>query len=473
MKEGDVIDGRFELLELVGEGGMGKVFRTADRETGTVVATKFPTEQHNEDRARFAREAEVLAELSHPGIVRYVAHGSLPEGQDYLVMEWAEGETLATRLRGDGLTVKDSVTLVRRVAEALAQAHGRGVIHRDIKPSNIVIPGGRVEDAILIDFGIARRTVEVSGLTRTGVMVGTPSYMAPEQARAERTIDARADVFGLGCLLYECVSGTPPFGGGYWMSIRLKVLLSDPAPLATIRADLPAALSDLAQRMLEKDCENRPADAGVVAAELELIERSTTLQGEAPPQTSGAPGALPPGRTVAARPSALALDAAKSSDSFVILALAHDGDDEESDPAPEALRQIDAGLRGSVEALGGSLEIMPDGAIAVRVTGAAHGAEVAVRAAMCAFAMRRVLPGAPIVLSLAERDNELNANLERGVHFLVKTALRAIFAATTEAGADPPDADIAIDEKAAERLDGRFRISRSDAGYVLRVELGD
>jgi hypothetical protein len=176
---------------------------------------------------------------------------------------------------------------------------------------------------------------------------------------------------------------------------------------------------------------------------------------------------------VAARPSALALDAAKSSDSFVILALAHDGDDEESDPAPEALRQIDAGLRGSVEALGGSLEIMPDGAIAVRVTGAAHGAEVAVRAAMCAFAMRRVLPGAPIVLSLAERDNELNANLERGVHFLVKTALRAIFAATTEAGADPPDADIAIDEKAAERLDGRFRISRSDAGYVLRVELGD
>src|SRR5260221_6975606 len=202
MKVGDVVAGRFELEQLIGSGGMGDVHRALDRTSGGRVALKSLRAQGG-DAERFLREAQILAELSHPAIVRHVAHGESDEGALYLAMEWLEGEDLARRLARAPLTVSESLALITRATEALASVHVRGVVHRDLKPSNFFLPGGAVDDVKILDFGIARISADVR--TRTGSPLGTPGYMAPEQARGEKDIDSRADVFALGCVLFECV----------------------------------------------------------------------------------------------------------------------------------------------------------------------------------------------------------------------------------------------------------------------------
>src|SRR5262249_28289514 len=160
-------------------------------ETGEPVAIKVLRGCDGHDAVRFQREAWVLHELRHPGIVRYVAEGLDPNGAPYLVMEWLTGCDLNARLQRAELSVAESVALVRRVAEALAVVHAQGVVHRDIKPHNLFLPDERVEDVKLIDFGIARRRDHTQALTGTGMAIGTPGYMAPEQARGDPDIDAR------------------------------------------------------------------------------------------------------------------------------------------------------------------------------------------------------------------------------------------------------------------------------------------
>src|SRR5262249_3129846 len=152
---------------------------------------------------RFVREIELLAKLSHPGIVRYISHGATTSGELYLVMEWVDGEVLKTRLRREPLTGREAVTLATRVADTLGAPHAHGIVHRDLKPSNLILPGGRIDQVKILDLGIAQR-VGHTQLTQTGVAIGTPGYMAPEQARASGDIDARADVFALGCVLFQC-----------------------------------------------------------------------------------------------------------------------------------------------------------------------------------------------------------------------------------------------------------------------------
>ena len=173
---------------------MSIVYRATDRLSGAPVALKVLRDVDGLDPERFTREAQVLAELSHPAIVRHIAHGSLA-GRAWLAMEWLAGEDLDERLERSALTVAESVAVVRRVCEALAAAHGRGVVHRDIKPPNVFLPGGDAARAQVLDFGIARTARGQRGLTRTGAVLGTPGYMAPEQLRGERDIDGRADLF--------------------------------------------------------------------------------------------------------------------------------------------------------------------------------------------------------------------------------------------------------------------------------------
>jgi eukaryotic-like serine/threonine-protein kinase len=139
--------------------------------------------------------------------VGYIEHGQSEDGDMFLVMEWLEGESLAERLSQRGLTLVETVTLGRRVAAALGFAHASGVVHRDVKPSNVFLPQGRIERAMIVDFGIAQLAAQSSELTKTGMMVGTPAYISPEQARGERAIDARADVFSLGAVLYTLLAG--------------------------------------------------------------------------------------------------------------------------------------------------------------------------------------------------------------------------------------------------------------------------
>src|SRR5262249_34890757 len=152
------------------------------------------------------REARLLAELRHPAIVRYESHGVTPAGEPYLVMEWLAGETLSERLFRGTLSVEEAVVLGRRVAEAPSAAHERGVLHRDIKPDNLFLSEGMIERVKVVDFGIARTGAAARVVTRTGVLVGTVGYMAPEQVRGELDADARVDVFSLGCVLFEALT---------------------------------------------------------------------------------------------------------------------------------------------------------------------------------------------------------------------------------------------------------------------------
>ncbi len=212
LEPGEVVAERFVLERLAGEGGMGSVWRAHDRLRAEPVAVKV--QRRRLDRAaveRFAREAQVLAELHHPGIVRYVAHGAARDGALFLAMEWIDGETLAARAAAGPLRVGEAVALLRAVADALAAAHARGIVHRDLKPQNLMLPGGDVGAAKVVDFGIARWDDVLYALTGTGIVLGSFGYMAPEQARGVRDLDARVDVYALGCLAFEALTGRRPF----------------------------------------------------------------------------------------------------------------------------------------------------------------------------------------------------------------------------------------------------------------------
>src|SRR5437868_12533458 len=189
MQSGDVVDNRFELERLAGAGAMGEVWRAHDRTTDTAVAVKLLAKTDEGWDQRFVREALSLAQLDHPGIVKYVAHGPLQPDGFYLAMEWLEGEDLAQTLTRGPLTIDETIGLVRRIAEALAAAHSHGIAHRDIKPGNLFLVNGSLHRVKVVDFGVARIKDFTGTWTRNGWMLGTPAYMAPEQVRGDPNID--------------------------------------------------------------------------------------------------------------------------------------------------------------------------------------------------------------------------------------------------------------------------------------------
>jgi serine/threonine protein kinase len=254
---GDVLAGRYEIDRLAGSGGMSTVYRARDRNTGQLVALKLlqASSPLAQETGRFMREAHVLAELRHPGIVGYLEHGLTPEGHSFLAMEWLDGEDLARRLQRGPLSIAESLYLVQQTAAALQVAHQRGIVHRDLKPSNLFLRDGEIGRVTLLDFGIARHTLALRPMTQTGVVVGTPEYMAPEQARGHRDIGASADVFSLGCVLYECVAGQPPFVGEHVAAILARILFADAPALSTLHPHTPPQLDTLLGRMLAKTTE--------------------------------------------------------------------------------------------------------------------------------------------------------------------------------------------------------------------------
>jgi serine/threonine protein kinase len=292
-----LVAGRFRIEREVGRGAAGIVYRAADTASSLDVALKVIASSNAEphEQARFAREGQVLSELDHPGIVRVVAFGALEaacndgagrrleEGSPYIAMEWLDGEDLQARQRRAPLGLRDALEVGRQVASALAAAHDAGVVHRDIKPSNIFILGGESLPssgvvvgspggsggvrAKLVDFGVASSN-DVR-LTKTGAVVGTPAYMAPEQARGDAAADARSDIYSLGATLFELVAGRPPHMGPNSIA-TLARLVTTPAPrLSELLLAVPQRLDDLIHRMLSGDPEDRPASARAVAAELD------------------------------------------------------------------------------------------------------------------------------------------------------------------------------------------------------------
>jgi serine/threonine protein kinase len=262
----------YEVLEETGAGGMGTVYRARERASGRIVALKVLRADAG-DLTRFALEARMLAKLAHPGIVEYVAHGVTGDGQPWLAMEWLEGETLEQALQRGTLSVHETLRVARSVADALATAHEAGVVHRDLKPSNVfLVRDGRVK---LLDFGIAKSR-DVTGLTHTGELVGTPAYMSPEQARGE-AVDARTDLFALGCIVFRCITGKSPFEGADLMAIATKLALEQAPLLSDFDPTVPAPLERLGAALLEKDRGDRPRDAARVRDSFDAIARGEEL----------------------------------------------------------------------------------------------------------------------------------------------------------------------------------------------------
>jgi hypothetical protein len=289
VREGECLGGRFDVERLAGCGGMGSVYRARDRETGEIVALKLL--HAGQSLARFQQEMRVLAELRHPGVVRYVACGARsPEGTPFFAMEWLEGETLETRLARGPLTIAECLALGTSLAEALEAAHARAIIHRDVKPSNVFLLRGRPERPKLLDFGVARRLDAATANTQGGSVAGTLAYMAPEQASGEASIDARADVFSLGLVLYHAASGRPAFVADYPMALLAKLVFEHPRPLARERAEVPMELAALVHRMLAKRKEDRPAGAAEVARVLGSIAPVAPERTPAPPRASALSG---------------------------------------------------------------------------------------------------------------------------------------------------------------------------------------
>lgn len=263
--------GRFLVEARVGAGGMGVVFRGRELETGLPVALKLLRNATEEDRLRLVREALVLRTVRHPHVVRYLDHCEAG-GVDYLVMEWLDGRDLSGHLGAVGLSIDDAVRLGLALAQALQAVHHKGITHRDVKPSNVFLVGDRLDDARLIDFGIAhsaRASHDGRRLTATGVVLGSPRTMAPEQLRGEH--DARTDVYGLGATLFECLTGRPPFTGDEWVALLVAIETETPPRLATLRGDVPPGLDALVARMLAKDRMDRPPDMGAVVSALAAL----------------------------------------------------------------------------------------------------------------------------------------------------------------------------------------------------------
>ena len=313
--------GRYEIRRELGRGVMGVVYEAWDPQLHRTIALKTirPVAASQSEResweARFLTEARAAARLSHPAIV--VVHDvgrDAESGVLYLALEYLKGQTLAERLASLGpLPWQEALRIVGRVAEGLAHAHAQGVVHRDVKPANIMIdPSGQVK---VMDFGIAKLD-EGGNLTSTGAIMGTPNYMSPEQARGEK-VDARSDLFSLGCVLYECLTGTRPFQSPSVSSILVKILTEDPPPVDFETTGLPRAVDDVLSRAVAKDPGRRFATGAEMMAALrragglpEIPVSVAGVQGPAASPTGPLPSAepaAPPGTptVVSARPVAV------------------------------------------------------------------------------------------------------------------------------------------------------------------------
>ncbi|HWO26396.1 MAG TPA: serine/threonine-protein kinase [Kofleriaceae bacterium] len=434
MRRGALLADRFEIEHPVGTGGMGQVFRARDRASGQQVAVKVLSDVRGHRTARFVREVALLAEL-------------------FLAMEWLDGEDLEVRLAREPLTVGQALALATRVAEALGAAHARGIVHRDLKPGNLFLPGGRVEDVKVLDFGIAQREGGTQ-LTQTGTMIGTPGYMAPEQARNQGVIGARADVFALGCVLFQCLTGVPAFEGDSAAGILGKLLFGQTPRLAALWPEVPAALDDLVAAMLDKEPAQRPSDGASLATALaEIAPRvpsAAVVRGESTAKAAAITG------------SELRLL------SVILLGRAAAGAPAGTPAGTPGAEQAEDELLYALRPFGGHLEQLADGS-AIVVLEADRGAatDQAAQAARCALALREVAGGRPIAIALGR--TELATKLPEDDVIDRASRLLTLAPAPPNAppGAAPGPPPIAIDEVIAGLLDARFDVVERDAGLVL------
>ncbi|KFE64610.1 serine/threonine-protein kinase [Hyalangium minutum] len=441
---GRLLAGRFLLESLAGRGGMGSVYRAKDTQTGQTVALKLLHPMQSADGLqRFSREAELLAELRHPSIVSHVAHGFLEQGHPFLAMEWLEGEDLANRLGRQPLSLSETLTLMRHAADALATAHRHGIVHRDLKPSNLFLRHGRPEEVVLLDFGLARRTVPSQALTGSHVVLGTPGYMAPEQASGQGETTPSADIFSLGCVLYECLTGQPPFSAPHFAAVLAKILFTPPTPLRSVRTELPEVFQTLVDRMLAKDPHQRIPDAPSLMPLLPTVDELPELEGVAPTQVARVDSPM----------------AAEQQLVSILLA----APPVVAEPGPEAMvqrRSLRDSLRAVLTPHRAQVELMADGSLVLTLLAGRHGAtDQASLAARCA-------------LSLKERWPEVTAVLVTGrgvisAHLPVGEAMDRAGQLLHRFGHPTASPHVVLDEVTAGLLGPGFQLERASTDTFL------
>ncbi|HMC22008.1 MAG TPA: protein kinase [Thermoanaerobaculia bacterium] len=265
--------GSYRLIDKLGAGGMGEVWRAEDTRLLRPVAIKILSERIANDpewKARFLREARTIAQMNHPNIATIY---SIEQEADklFIAMELVEGESLSDVLARGALEPVEAVPIVKSVAEALAEAHDKGIVHRDVKPDNIIVGKRGVK---VLDFGIAKQlvsTTDTPTLTQAGLIVGTPFYMSPEQALG-RPVDARSDLFSLGVVLYEALAGKRPFEGESVTETMMNIIMQEAIELSAVAPKVPAALVEIVARALQKKPERRYGSAGEMVDALSKID---------------------------------------------------------------------------------------------------------------------------------------------------------------------------------------------------------
>lgn len=297
----------YRIVSQLGEGGMGVVYEAEDTNLGRRVAMKFLSTTTRDYRARFLREARAVSALTHPNIATVFDYGETDEGQPFIVMELIKGEPLNEKLREGSLPLPEAVKIVAAIADALGEAHHQGVVHRDVKPSNVVITErGQVK---VLDFGLVKHIIEPSSLagdpdqktlpstrTRSDVIVGTPLYLSPEQATG-KAIDGRSDLFALGAVLYECITGRSAFAGASIIEIGAQVIHVTPSVPSKLNGSIPPELDRITMKAIEKKLDDRYQTAELFAADLRAVWPTLDTNGH---RTLRNTDSLPPAPTASA-----------------------------------------------------------------------------------------------------------------------------------------------------------------------------
>lgn len=432
---GSLLDERFEVMERAGSGGMADVYRALDLHSGHFVALKVLRDTAP-SLERFEQEATLLSEVRHPAIAAYVTHGRLDEdGAPYLAMEWLEGCSLESLLKQERLSVRDSVDLVRRVAAALEVVHQQGIVHRDINPSNLFLVDGRPQEVRILDFGVAHFASGAKQLTNVGDRLGTPGYMAPEQAQGNLDVGPTADVFALGCVLFECLTGKRAFTGNTLLEVFAKILAEQVPPPSTLQREVPPALDDLVVRMLAKAPQERPTSAGEVARHLGLLTNLSDVPPRSEPRSSAA------------------VTASEQRISCVILT--RSGTEEAFQQAERAAQLH--GVRPSR---------LADGTIVALISGRGSATDQVAQAARCAVAIQESMHAPAVALATGLAVNTGDGPSGRAIE-AASTALLHLESKLAE-GEGGRRGTVWIDETTATLLDSRFDVRSTDLGFLLR-----